>query len=213
MYNHLYTMYEKEYIMYTTTTFQILISCPGDVAERFLPIIKETVISMNTSLKDVEEVLEDRFGTRIDLEIMYWGENGRGEFLIDKTGQDVLNEQLVNNSDGTIGLFYRRLGTKTDRYPSGTVEELEKTLERGKRAAIIFISNRDSERLTFDSDESLKEYGRLQEYLEEVRKTRRGLIINCTPEGLKEQLKRQLQEILRSVSKSMPQGTAKYKSI
>lgn len=199
--------------MYITTTLQILISCPGDVAERFLPIIYDTVSNMNTSLKDVEEVMEDKIGTRIDLEVMYWGENGRGEFLMGKTGQDVLNEQLVNNSDGTIGLFYRRLGTKTDKYPSGTVEELEKTLERGKSAAIIHIRDKDSKRLSFDSDESFREYGRLQDYLDEAREKRRGLVISCNPDGLREHLKEQLKEILRSELKRMPQEVDKYKDI
>ncbi len=40
--------------------------------------------------------------------------------------QGIINEQLVNNCDIFIGIFWGRLGTRTGKTESGSVEEIEK---------------------------------------------------------------------------------------
>ena len=195
--------------MYITFTYQVLISCPGDVADKFMPAIKEAVSTINRSLIDNEIIFEGAFGFRVKTEVLYWRDNGTGEILTGMSGQDVLNEQLVNNADGVIGIFYSKLGTKTDNYPSGTVEEIEKTLARGKHAAIIPIQD---ELMPIGLLGDGKEYARLQEYIKTMQQSHRGLIMCCPPERLNETIKQQMNIILRKSLKQISPDEQKFKT-
>ncbi len=52
--------------------------------------------------------------------------------------QDVLNKQLVDNCELGIAVFWYRLGTPTTKYPSGSIEEIYKLVERGARVLVYF---------------------------------------------------------------------------
>ena len=52
--------------------------------------------------------------------------------------QDLLNEQLLVDADILVGVFWTRLGTPTGRAESGTVEEIEEFLRRGKPVLLYF---------------------------------------------------------------------------
>ena len=67
--------------------------------------------------------------------------------------QKVINNQVVSKSDLLICVFGSKLGTPTDDYASGSVEEIEEHIKKGKPVMIFFkrvldINNCDIEQLT-----------------------------------------------------------------
>lgn len=60
-----------------------------------------------------------------------------------KKPQKALDEQLVEKSDMLISVFGSRIGTPTDDYISGTVEEIEEHLKEDKPVMVFFSKNID----------------------------------------------------------------------
>jgi len=76
--------------------------------------------------------------------------------------QSVINKQVLERADILIALFNARLGTPTEGYDSGTVEEIQKAHADGKHT-MVYFSNRDIKREQFEPDE----YKRLEAYKEQ----------------------------------------------
>lgn len=55
----------------------------------------------------------------------------------DGSAQQAINAQLVERVHAAIALFWHRLGQPTDRYPSGTIEEISTLSARGVPPAIL----------------------------------------------------------------------------
>ena len=53
--------------------------------------------------------------------------------------QELLNKQLVRDCDAAVALFWTRFGTPTDKYASGTEEEIEEMLSAGKQVFMYFL--------------------------------------------------------------------------
>lgn len=64
----------------------------------------------------------------ISFDLLRWEKSVSAGFGED--GQQVINDQIGDEHDLLIGLFWTRLGTRTDRAESGSVEEYERTLAR-----------------------------------------------------------------------------------
>jgi hypothetical protein len=73
--------------------------------------------------------------------------------------QSIINKQVLKDSDLLIGIFWTRLGTPTDKYPSGTVEEIEEHLKL-KKPAMLYFSLTPVRPDSVDA----KEYDRLVEF-------------------------------------------------
>jgi hypothetical protein len=54
--------------------------------------------------------------------------------------QEIINKQLVRDSDLLVGMFWTRIGTPTGEARSGTVEEIEEHLRAGKPVMLYFSS-------------------------------------------------------------------------
>lgn len=54
--------------------------------------------------------------------------------------QDMINKHVLSDCDLLIGVFWTRLGTPTKKYPSGTVEEIERHIENKKPTMLYFSS-------------------------------------------------------------------------
>ena len=54
--------------------------------------------------------------------------------------QEIINRQIVDDSDVVVGVFWSRLGTATPNSLSGTVEEIERLRRRGKHVLLYFSS-------------------------------------------------------------------------
>ena len=54
--------------------------------------------------------------------------------------QDILNQQIVDDSDFGIAIFWGRIGTPTNSHASGSIEEVNRLRTRGARVLIYFNS-------------------------------------------------------------------------
>jgi hypothetical protein len=54
--------------------------------------------------------------------------------------QEIINKQVLSGCDLLIAAFWAKLGTPTDRAPSGTAEEINEHLDGGKPALVYFSS-------------------------------------------------------------------------
>ena len=106
--------------------YSLLFSCPGDISvER--DIAKKVVDEFN-------HLYSSTFG--VSLILKYWGTD-----VYPESGgkpQDLINAQLVDKCDAAIAVFWTRFGSPTDKYGSGTEEEIERMLQSGRQVFLYF---------------------------------------------------------------------------
>lgn len=80
--------------------------------------------------------------------------------------QEALNQQIVDESDFGIAVFWGRLGSPTTSHSSGSIEEIHRLRTRGARVLVYFSTAPIPQ-------EGLKDeqFGRLQEFREQLEKT------------------------------------------
>lgn len=144
----------------TIQSYSMLISCPSDVLE-FLPQIEEAVASFNRG-----------YGKQRSIQIStsHWTKNSYSDLEKGKSGQDKLNSQIVDESDMMVGIFWTKFGTPTDRYGSGTEEEIERMLNSGKKVMLFFLDKPISPS-KIDTDQ----LSRVMQFREHIEKNRYGL--------------------------------------
>ena len=72
--------------------------------------------------------------------------------------QDAIDRQLVDKSDMLICIFGSKLGTPTDNYISGTVEEIEEHLKAKKEVMVFFCSQIDKSKTNLEQTCKLLEF-------------------------------------------------------
>ena len=77
--------------------------------------------------------------------------------------QESLNHQLLEQADLIIAIFWTKLGTPTTEYSSGSVEEITKHIQQGKKA-LIYFSNKQVSPDKFNSEQ----YQKLQDYKKSI---------------------------------------------
>lgn len=104
-----------------TTVLQVFVASPSDVSEErgFLEIL----------ITQLNQVWSRSLG--ITYELIKWETNVRPAFSTDP--QAAINNQIGNEYDVFIGIFWGRLGTSTPRASSGTIEEFENAYARFKK--------------------------------------------------------------------------------
>lgn len=80
--------------------------------------------------------------------------------------QAIINRQLLDEADIVVAIFGTRIGTPTERYVSGTVEEIKKHVGAGKTAKIYF-----SDVPVPPSSLNPDQYALLQEFRKECQST------------------------------------------
>jgi hypothetical protein len=138
------------------TQYGLLISCPGDVVDE-IHIIEKCVQRFN-----------DQFSRTIGIAIQsyHWSKSSYPQS--GAKPQTVLNDQFIDKCDAAIAVFWTRFGTKTDEYGSGTEEEIETMLQKGKQVFLYF-----SEKPIVPSEINSKQYKSVQRMKEKY--TSRGL--------------------------------------
>ena len=110
--------------------FNVMIASPGDVqAERAL--VRQVVHEWNAVHSSVRSVV-----------LLPVGYDTHAAPLLGESPQATINWQVLKDSDLLIAVFWTRLGTPTDKFPSGTVEEIEKHLAADKPAMLYFSGAR-----------------------------------------------------------------------
>lgn len=109
------------------TAYDLLISCPTDV-DKFVPIAKECIENFNRFMGEVNNTI---------LVGKHWSTDS-----FPQSGdrpQEILNNQFVRYCDAAIVVFWTRFGTPTDKYGSGTEEEIEEMLAANKQVFMYFL--------------------------------------------------------------------------
>ncbi|MGH7886911.1 MAG: class I SAM-dependent methyltransferase [Candidatus Binatia bacterium] len=107
-----------------TICYNVLIASPSDLQEERREIV-EAICKWNFQNRDRGVIFLP----------LLWECHAVADF--DKAPQEAINQQLLGLADFLIAVFKGRLGTPTDGFPAGTIEELSK---RSGRAAVFFPS-------------------------------------------------------------------------
>jgi hypothetical protein len=139
-----------------TTTFKLLLISPGDVLEERQAVVNAV----------------ERWNATTGLNLAAHVVTTRWEFARpDMSGpaQDIINQQLVDEADFGVAIFWARLGSPTEKHRSGSAEEVERLIGRGANVMVYFSSKPVPQELLKDD-----QYGRLQELRADYQK--RGLL-------------------------------------
>lgn len=110
------------------TVYQVFIASPSDVIDE-RNAIKDVILEWNAS---------HSIRTGILLEPVLWESHSRPQ--MGERTQEIINRQLVKDGDFLIAVFWSKIGTKTGKSLSGTVEEIEQFMSTN-RSALIYFSN------------------------------------------------------------------------
>lgn len=111
----------------STTVYDLLISCPSDVAP-FLGAIQKVVRRFNANYGRYANIM---------IRENYWSEDSIPTF--EDRPQALINRQIVDSAHIAIGIFWTRFGQPTGLYDSGTEEEIERFLQQGKQVFLYFM--------------------------------------------------------------------------
>lgn len=110
--------------------YNILLSAPSDVAQ-YLENVKNAIDKFNRELM---------YDCGICFATKFWKSDTFPN--MGKSAQDIINEQIVKNSDIVIALFGAKLGTPTEKYESGTIEEISQIADMGGKAMTFFATGK-----------------------------------------------------------------------
>lgn len=108
--------------------YNCLLISPNDVIEE-RDSLSELVTSWNAHIGSA-------LGTRVEL--LKWESHSTPDF--GRPAQSILNDQLLDKCDLGVAIFWSKLGSATSEYPSGSVEEIYKLVEKGKPVVIYFCN-------------------------------------------------------------------------
>jgi len=113
---------------YQANTFNVMIASPGDVASE-RSIIRDVVYEWNAVHSSTRKIVLLPIG---------WESHSSPE--MGASPQTIINNQILDKCDLLVGVFWTRIGTATDDFASGRVEEIEKHVKSGKPAMLYFSS-------------------------------------------------------------------------
>ena len=127
--------------MFQADVYKIMIGAPSDIIEE-VDIAINVINHWNYLNSEIQKVV---------CLPLHWSISSYPE--VGRHPQKVINNQVVSKSDLLICVFGSKLGTPTDDYASGSVEEIEEHIKKGKPVMIFFkrvldINNCDIEQLT-----------------------------------------------------------------
>jgi len=111
---------------YQADVYQVIIVSPGDVPNE-RQLAREIVFEWN----DINS-----YDKKICLLPVGWEHNSSPE--MGERPQEIINKQILENSDLLIGIFWTRIGSPTGVSISGSVEEIGKHVDSGKPAMLYF---------------------------------------------------------------------------
>jgi hypothetical protein len=117
--------------MYYARVIRVLITSPSDIDKTIIGNIIDYIDRWNR-LNSVSR--------KIVLRPLRWERDVYSD-LNGKESQQTINKQIVKASDILIGVFWTRIGTPTQKYVSGSVEEIERHVSDGKPAMLYFLND------------------------------------------------------------------------
>ena len=125
---------------YSATVYRVMIASPSDVIEE-REIIRDVINRWN----DINSKK-----TEIVLLPVSWETHSSPE-----TGnppQSIISKRVLKDCDLLVGIFKSRVGLATEKYPSGTIEEIEEHIKANK-PAMLYFSKSLGNKEDFDSDQ------------------------------------------------------------
>lgn len=105
---------------------RLMISCPSDVKTE-IEIIKSVVENINDSIGMAMDVF---------VKTLHWKRNVMPE--AGDCPQNLINKQILDKADVIIAIFGNKMGSPTQKYDSGTIEEIEQAIKDGKQVFVYF---------------------------------------------------------------------------
>lgn len=167
---------------YQASVFNVLIASPGDVqVERNL--VRDVIHEWNAIHSSARSIL---------FQPIAWETHSHPS--MEGRAQGVLNNQILQNADLLVAIFWTRIGTPTGEAPGGSVEELDRHVKAGKPAMVYF----SSAPVLLDSvDDS--QYKALKEFKEQCRG--KGLVETYdSPTEFRQKFSRQLASKINNES-------------
>lgn len=124
--------------MFQANVYKIMVGAPSDVDS-------EVEVSFNVIQKWNYIHAEKN---NIVLLPSHWSLNAYP--TLNQKAQKAIDKQLVEKSDMLICIFGSKIGTPTDNYISGTVEEIEEHLKEDKPVMVFFSKKIDTSKTTFE---------------------------------------------------------------
>ncbi len=113
--------------MYKATVIEIFIASPSDVQQE-RAMVREVINDWNSLNSKSRKVV---------LKALGW-ENDVYSSFNEGSAQESINKQILESSDLLVGIFWTKVGTPTEKYASGSIEEITKHIEAGKPTLIFF---------------------------------------------------------------------------
>lgn len=179
---------------YSATVYKIFIASPSDVLDE-REAVKEVLNVWNIIHSERESAVLLPVG---------WDTHSFPE--MGREPQTIINEQALSDVDLLIGIFHAKLGSPTESFKSGTVEEVERHAAAGKPTMLYFSEK------PIPHNADLKQVETLREWSQALIDEKRGLIgffNNLT--DFKEKLSRNLSHnVSRLLDRSAPDFSAIY---
>lgn len=121
--------------------FDVLFSCPSGVYEECFAVVNRAVEIFNREAVDLYSIA---------ILLRHWSTDSYPQS--GGAAQDLLDAQIVNNSDLAIAVFWTRFGTPTEKYGSGTEEEIKLLMGLGKQIFLYFLDKPIPPSMTDSSD-------------------------------------------------------------
>lgn len=109
-----------------TNVYDLLISCPGDISTE-LDLITKVVDEFNRYHGSSNNTF---------IQTRHWSKDSYPQS--GGKAQELLNYQFIDSCDAAIALFWTRFGRPTDKYLSGTEEEIDRMVKSGKQVFLYF---------------------------------------------------------------------------
>jgi hypothetical protein len=139
---------------FVATIYRVLVASPSDTLE-FRDLVSKALVEWNDLNAE---------GYRAVLLPVMWEMSATP--AVGGSPQSLLNDQIVDDTDIVIAVFWTRLGTPTENAQSGSVEEIRRKASQGA-PVMLYFSGQPANPLTVDPDQ----LGALQEFKAEMEKT------------------------------------------
>jgi len=145
-------VHEEEDMGYTAKVIRVFIASPSDVQNE-RQITREAIYQWNSI---------NSLNTKLVLVPVGWEKDTTASY--GSPPQEEINAKLLATCDLLVGIFWRKLGSETKEFISGSVEEIEKHTSSGK-PAMLFFSNAAIPKKEIDEDQ----YQKLEKFKESIK--------------------------------------------
>jgi hypothetical protein len=126
-------------VSFSAQVYKVLIASPSDTSES-RAAIQQAIVEWN-------DLNAEGFGAVL-LPVM-WEMSATPS--IGASPQAILNDQIVDDADVVIAVFWTRLGTRTEHEPSGSVEEIRRKAGQGAPVLLYFLNQPAANPLNVDT--------------------------------------------------------------